>query len=328
MGAASWNRPDHGQDVEQDAADTANSVSSPDPPPNEAIWSWLVRGIHTVGIDPRRLGGRGHARRVLGEDRRLAPGAGGGWRDLASALQRHTIHNALTHLSAEERHVVNLAYLEGRTNRQIAAMLGVSVSTVRRRLWFALEHLDEYVRRTGTWVSAILLLGVVYVIDRWARLGRLADGAASPEWQHKLVASVAVGSVAAAGVGFVAANLASSSSRHSAPPATARLIPSLPGATLSSMPNLSPFTPATVAPITPITPITESTAAALSRTTVTKATNADSDAIDEESEQGDSASEQSDEADDASPVITLKSNHKARAPQTGQHGVIHESQRR
>jgi hypothetical protein len=319
VGAASWNRPDHGRDVEQDAADTANSVLSPDPPPNDAIWSWLVRGIHTVGIDPRRLGGRGHARRVLGEDRRLAPGAAGGWRDLASALQRHTIHNALTHLNAEERQVVNLAYLEGRTNRQIAAILGVSVSTVRRRLWFALEHLDEYVRRTGTWVSAILLLGVVYLIDRWARLGRLADGAASADWQHKLVASVAVGTVAAAGVGLVAANLPSSSSTHSAPPATARLIPSLPGATLSSIPNLAPLTPATAAPITPITP---STAAAASSTTVTKAANADADAIDEESEQGDSASEQSDEADSASPVITVKSNHKSHLPrETGQHGV-------
>ena len=129
MGAASWKRPDHGQEVGQDAANTANSVPSPDPPPNGAIRSWLVRGIHTVGIDPRRLGGRGHARRVLGEDRRLASGAAGGWRELASALQRHTIHNALTHLSAAERQVVNLAYLEGRTNRQIAETLFIAENT-------------------------------------------------------------------------------------------------------------------------------------------------------------------------------------------------------
>jgi hypothetical protein len=245
-------------------------------------------------------------------------GAAGGWRELASALQRHTIHNALTHLSAAERQVVNLAYLEGRTNRQIAAMLGVSVSTVRRRLWFALEHLDEYVRRTGTWVSSILLLGLVYLIDRWARLGRLVDAAASADWQHKLVATVAVGAVAAAGVGLVAAKLPSSLSRHSAPPATARLIPSLPGAPISSTPNLLPFAPADAAPITP------STAVMLSNTTVANATKADSDRTADESEQGESASEQSHEADYQSPVIKVKSNPKSRpARQTEQHTDIH-----
>lgn len=318
MGAASWKRQDQDQDVGQDAADAAKSVPSPDPSPTDAIRSWLIRGIHTVGIDPRRLGGRGQARRVLGEDRRLAPGAASGWRELASALQRHTIHNAITHLSAEERHVVNLAYLEGRTNRQIAAILGVSVSTVRRRLWFALEHLDEYVRRTGSWVSSIVLLGLVYVIDRWTRLGRLVDAAASADWQHKLVATVAVGAVAAAGAGLVAAKLPSSPSRHSAPPAAARLIPSLPGATVSSIPNLLPLAPADAAPITP------STAVVLSNTTVAKATKAASEATAEESEQGEGTSEQSDEADHQAPVIKVKSNPKSRPPgQTKQHADIH-----
>jgi Sigma-70, region 4 len=295
VGAASWEQPDHGQAEEQDIA---NSVSSPDPPPNDAIRSWLLRGIHTFGIDPRRLGGRGDARRVLGEDRRLAPGAGGGWRETVSALQRHTIHNALTHLSPEERQVVNLAYLEGRTNRQIAAVLGVSVSTVRRRLWLALDHLDEYVRRTGTWVSSILLLGLVYLIDRAARLGR----SASPgEWPHKLAATVAVGTVAAAGVGLVAANQHSSTSQHSPPPAIARLIPSLPGAT-NSLTTLLPLAPGTAAPITP------SIAAVHSSTTPAAKVIKAASNTNNRSRQGDSTSEQSDQVDKSAPVVTVKSD--------------------
>jgi hypothetical protein len=318
--AASWEQPDHGQAEEQDIA---NSVSSPDPPPNDAIRSWLLRGIHTFGIDPRRLGGRGDARRVLGEDRRLAPGAGGGWRETVSALQRHTIHNALTHLSPEERQVVNLAYLEGRTNRQIAAVLGVSVSTVRRRLWLALDHLDEYVRRTGTWVSSILLLGLVYAIDRAARLGRLATAAAPGEWPHKLAATAAVGAVATAGIGLVAANQHPSTSKQSPPPAIARLIPSLPGAT-NSLTNLLPLAPGTAAPITPSTAAVRSSTAAVrsstaavrsstaavrsSTTRAAEVIKAASNTTDNKSEQGDNTSEQSDQVDKTSPVITVKSN--------------------
>jgi RNA polymerase sigma factor (sigma-70 family) len=147
MGAASWERPGKNQDQPHGAGDAADSTASADSLPNDAMRSWLARGIHTLGIDSRRLGGRGHARRVLGEDRRSAIPTAGAWRELASALQRHTLHSALTRLSAAERQVVTLAYLEGRTNRQIAATLGVSVSTVRRRLWLALEHLDECVAR-------------------------------------------------------------------------------------------------------------------------------------------------------------------------------------
>jgi hypothetical protein len=250
--------------------------------------SWLARGIHTVGIDPRRLGGRGDARRVLGEDRRSASRAAGSWRELASALQRHTFHSALTRLRPIERQVVTLAYLEGLTNRQIAATLGVSISTVRRRLWLGLDHLDDYVRRTGTWVSSILLLGLVYVIDRFARLGQLANAAAPVEWPHKLAATVAVGAVAAAGFGLVASNSHSSSVRDANPPATGRLIESLPGATKSSLPKELPLTPAAVMRINP------STEAPQSATTGTKPTSAVADSTGGKSEQGDSTSGHSD----------------------------------
>jgi hypothetical protein len=249
--------------------------------------SWLARGIHTVGIDPRRLGGRGEARRVLGEDRRSASRAAGSWRELASALQRHTLHSALTRLSNTERQVVTLAYLEGLTNRQIAATLGVSISTVRRRLWLGLGHLDDYVRRTGTWVSSILFLGLVYVIDRLTRLGHLANTAGPGEWPHKLAATVAVGAVAAAGFGLVASNSHSSTLRDASPPASGRLIVSLPGAAKASLPKELPLTPGVVMRINP-------SAEAPPATTGTKATAAVADSGGGESEQGDSTSGHSD----------------------------------
>jgi len=309
MGAASWERPGDDQDQRQGAGDAADSMASADAPPNDAMRSWLARGIHTFAIDPRRLGGRGHARRVLVEDRRSAVPTAGAWRELASALQRHTLHNALTRLSSAERQVVTLAYLEGRTNRQIAATLGVSVSTVRRRLWLALEHLDEYVRRTGTWVSSILLLGLVYMIDRFARLGRFANPVGASDWTHRLAATVAVGAVTAAGVSLWASNLHSSSPNHASPPATAHLIQSLPRSTGSSVSNALPSTRGNS---------TSSTGAPRPATThVVKAAVAVSDPSDEETEQAETTSDQSGQASRSPHIVTIK-EHPKRAQQTSQ----------
>ena len=118
-----------------------------------------------------------------------------------SALQRHTVNSGLARLNEIERQVVTLAYLEGRTNRQIAEMLGVSVSTVRRRLIVGLERLDEYVRNTGTWISSILLVGLAYAFGRVAKVGRLSTAAGSTSWSERLVAALAVGTFGAAAIG-------------------------------------------------------------------------------------------------------------------------------
>jgi len=302
MGATSWERPGKDQDHQHGAGDAAESMASVDPLPNDAMRSWLTRGSHTFGFDPRRLGGRGHARRVLGEDPRSAAATAGAWRELASALQRHTLHNALTRLSAVERKVVTLAYLEGRTNRQIAATLGVSVSTVRRRLWLALEHLDEYVRRTGTWVSSMLVLGLVYVIDRSARLGRFANPAGPADWTHRLAATVAVGAVTAAGISLLSTNLHSSGANHTSPPANALLTQSLPHSSGSFVPNALPSAPraSTASTAAPRSPITHDA----------KAITAVSDANDEETDQEDTTADQPVKKDPTPRAETRSASHR------------------
>jgi DNA-directed RNA polymerase specialized sigma24 family protein len=226
VGITAWETPQGEQDGE---TVLANGLTPPDRPPTDAIRSWLARGVHTFAVDPRRrLGSHSGARRLLAGDHRLVNAAPGAWRQLVSALQRHTMHSGLAQLSAEERQVITLAYLEGRTNRQIAAALGVSVSTVRRRLWAALERLDEYARRTGTWVSSALLFGLAYVVDRAARQGRLADAVSSAAWSHRLAATLAAGSVTVAAVGLVAASPDTSTYKQPSRPATARFQPPTP----------------------------------------------------------------------------------------------------
>ena len=159
----------------------------------DAVRSWLATGMHTFAIDPRRRrGNHRRARQLLADDRGSGSPTSGSWQSLASALDRHTVRGGMSELSSDERKVITLAYLEGRTNREIAAILGVSVSTVRRRLWVALKRLDLYISRTGTWMSAILVASAAYV------LGRLTRVTGTGDWTQKLVSTVAVTATVAA----------------------------------------------------------------------------------------------------------------------------------
>jgi DNA-binding CsgD family transcriptional regulator len=218
VGALSWDAGADRPDGDSEAGLNSPSSVVLHPAAKDAMRSWLVRGIHPFAVATRRSSARRNASRVLGDDQRMATDRNGGWRELASALQRHTLHNALIHLDPQERHIVTLAYLQGRTNRQIAALLGVSVSTVSRRLSHALDHLDEYVRRTRGWITATLLVGLSYLA---ARAGRAANAASAGEWTHRVAATVVVGTVAVVSVGLVATRPDSAVSRQA--PATSGL---------------------------------------------------------------------------------------------------------
>lgn len=171
----------------------------------EAMRSWLVNGVHLVDRR-RRFGQHGRARELLVDDR-SEYGASERWQALASALHRHTVRGGLSELSPEERRVITLAYLEGRTNREIAAMLGVSVTTARRRLWAALQRLEAYITGTGVWLTALVLAVVAYATAHAARLGRWTTVAAhSSDKAQRLTATVAAGAVATATASVVAFN--------------------------------------------------------------------------------------------------------------------------
>jgi hypothetical protein len=201
----------------------------------DAVRSWLANGHHIFGVDPRRRRGHhGYAKQLLADDLRTGQSSAGEWQALASALDRHTIRGGMAELSHEQRRVITLAYMEGRTNREIAAILGVSVSTVRRRLWIALKQLEAYISRTGTWLSAIVLLGAGYLIARAHKL----QGIASADWTQKVAATVAVGAVAAVAIGLTAVIPDSTGSTRSSAPAAAPNIAATPGGGLPSSPAL------------------------------------------------------------------------------------------
>ena len=180
----------------------------------DAMRSWLVSGIHLFDVDPRRRQGHhGRAKDLLVVDSRHHHDASDHWHRLAAALHRHTLRGGLAQLSAEDRSLVALAYLEGRTNQQIALAMGVSVSTVRRRLGSALETLDTYISRSGAWLSAVILFAAAYATAQAGRIGRSAVAlVATADRTQKAAAMLAVGTLATAALGLVGVT------SHSAPP--------------------------------------------------------------------------------------------------------------
>ena len=132
----------------------------------------LQRTRQSLADPRRRFGNHAEARRFLAEDGGASPVKSGVWNGLLVALHRHTIQASLASLAASHRQVLHLAFLEGRTNREIAAILSISRSTVRRRIVLALATLDDQIRRAGTWASTILLLLLASAVARGRVVGR------------------------------------------------------------------------------------------------------------------------------------------------------------
>jgi DNA-binding CsgD family transcriptional regulator len=174
--------------------------------------SWLVRGSRRFAVDPRRRFGRnGGARRLLANEIDTAPSRHGAWGGLVSALQRHTVHGELSQLSKEDRQILSMAYLYGHTNREIAQMLDVSISTVRRRLSQALSRLEESMRRAGLWIS-LFALGALALYNR---LNHSARGTRLPATLAAVAAGTAtVVTLGVVAVGPTAAPAAASPAQH------------------------------------------------------------------------------------------------------------------
>lgn len=185
---------------------------------SEALRLWLVSGIHSLGVDKRRrAGSHSNVRELLVAE----PTTDGGWSETASALRRHTLHAAIAQLSALERNVVSLAYLEGHTNREIATALGLSVTTVRRRLRIALGRLQAYLASSGAWLASILLLGLA-LFAHWTRADRVLQSARASGWLEP-AATVATGVVAATVITYAMSGPQFSEDLHRAPSAAAGL---------------------------------------------------------------------------------------------------------
>lgn len=157
--------------------------------------------------DPRRrLGRHAEARRFLAEHGRNASVTPGVWDGLLNALRSHAIQDTLASLATWEREVLHLAFLEGRTNREIAAILSISRSTVRRRIVLGLASLDDQLRRVGTKASAILLALSASALARARLAGHAVTALRASPAGSVVLATVAGAAVGAVVVGSIAGN--------------------------------------------------------------------------------------------------------------------------
>jgi len=229
----------------------------------DAMRSWLAHGVQMVDRR-RRFGSHGRAREMLVADQPATQNGSERWQALAAALDRHTVRGGLSELGPDQRRVITLAYLEGRTNREIAAMLGVSVATVRRRLWIALGLLEAYIGRTGVWLSALILVAATSALrPATTRVGHwVITAAGSTDRAQRVASTLTAGAMSAAVLGVVAFTSDSTTPKSSPGAATAQSVTqtsvAAPSVASSTPSNIE--VPSTTASAT--TPVSDGTAAA------------------------------------------------------------------
>ena len=62
---------------------------------------------------------------------------------------RATIRRSLTQLSLAHREIVDLVYYHERSIEDVAAIVGIPVSTVKTRMFYARKHLGELLSSQG-----------------------------------------------------------------------------------------------------------------------------------------------------------------------------------
>jgi RNA polymerase sigma-70 factor (ECF subfamily) len=105
--------------------------------------AWLLTVTRSRAIDAHRARGRERATEpldALGELTSDGPGP----EALSVAAERHRfVQSALTHLTAELRELIELAYFSGMSHSQIATALGQPLGTIKTRIRSAMMQLRE-----------------------------------------------------------------------------------------------------------------------------------------------------------------------------------------
>jgi RNA polymerase sigma-70 factor, ECF subfamily len=117
-----------------------------------SLRSWLLTSVRNRAIDQLR-GRGGHERREIDlAGVETIPAAGEGadpWREVSVAMERDAVGEALSRLPVEQRQAVELAFYGGYTQREIAEISKVPISTVKGRMRLALEKLHSYLEGKG-----------------------------------------------------------------------------------------------------------------------------------------------------------------------------------
>lgn len=113
-------------------------------PDRGAFSSWLLTLVHHKAVDAVRREGVHRRRQVAMDDEttdRVAPPTVGADHDAIGAVVADDVKAALRDLPVEQRTAMMLAYYGGYTQREVAALVGVPLGTVKSRMFAAANRL-------------------------------------------------------------------------------------------------------------------------------------------------------------------------------------------
>jgi len=140
------------EDIVQEAFVRLWTNASAFDPAKGSLRAWLLTFVRNRAIDQLRGRGAYERREVELVDAASLPASGPGadpWRDVAIAMQRDAIREALARLPIEQKQAVELAFYGGYTHKEIAEISKVPLSTVKGRMRLALEKLHSYLEGKG-----------------------------------------------------------------------------------------------------------------------------------------------------------------------------------
>jgi len=141
--------PGRAEDVVQEAFLKIWTNAAGFDPKRGSLRTWLITAVRNRSIDYLR-GRSAHER----QEQELMPElteshASDPWREVSLALERIAVRKAVGSLPPEQRQTVQLAYFGGYSQREIADMTKVPLSTVKGRMRLALEKLSSYLQGRG-----------------------------------------------------------------------------------------------------------------------------------------------------------------------------------
>ena len=115
-----------------------------------SLRTWLITAVRNRSIDHLR-GRAAHERQELELQPDLAEPAARAdpWREVSLSLERMAVREAVGSLPSDQRQAIQLAYFGGYSQREIADMTQVPVSTVKGRMRLGLEKLSSYLQGRG-----------------------------------------------------------------------------------------------------------------------------------------------------------------------------------
>ena len=71
------------------------------------------------------------------------------WSEVSSTLDRELLNGCLQQIPEKQREVIQLAYFEGYTQREIAELKGIPLGTVKGRIRIGMEKLRSLLQEMG-----------------------------------------------------------------------------------------------------------------------------------------------------------------------------------